>query len=287
MSAGAAMIGSAFGPANPFQAAIALKLAELPTATAFGLRMLLFAAAVIAWIAWTMRYAASHRGAAEQVEGGERVRLTARDALIMTAVLAPIAAYVYGSLSLGWGFNELAAAFVIGAAFAGLLGGLGVSGTAVAFLEGTQSMLPAALLIGVARSISLVLTDGHVVDTILNALAAPLSRAPAATAAFLMVPVHALIHIVVPSVSGQAVLTMPLFVPLADLLSLSRLAPVLAYTTGGGLMELFTPTNGALMAVLLAAGVPLGRWLRFAVVATAVPLVIGLCGIAAAMWMAP
>jgi len=97
--------------------------------------------------------------------------------------------------------------------------------------------------------------------------------------------VQALLHVVVPSVSGQAVLTMPLFVPLADLLSITRQAPVLAYQTGAGLMEIFTPTNGALMAVLLAAGVPYQRWLRFAIAATIVPLLIGLAGIAAALWL--
>ena len=79
-----------------------------------------------------------------------------------------------------------------------------------------------------------------------------------------MVPFHALLHVAIPSVSGQAVLTMPLMVPLADLLHLSRQVPVLAYQTGGGLMELLTPTNGALMAILLAADVPYQRWLRFA-----------------------
>ena len=79
-----------------------------------------------------------------------------------------------------------------------------------------------------------------------------------------MIPVQALIHVAVPSVSGQAVLTMPLFVPMADVLGMSRQVPVLAYQTGAGLMELATPTNGGLMAILLLAGVPFQRWIRFA-----------------------
>lgn len=66
-----------------------------------------------------------------------------------------------------------------------------------------------------------------------------------------MIPFHVLIHVAVPSVSGHAVLTMPLFVPVADVLGFSRQVPVLAYQTGAGLTELATPTNGALMAVLL------------------------------------
>ena len=100
-----------------------------------------------------------------------------------------------------------------------------------------QALLPAAFMVGLARSISLVLTDGRVVDSILNGLASPLARLPAVATAFLMVPVQALVHVAVPSVSGQAVLTMPLMVPLADLLGFSRQVPVLAYQVGAGLMR--------------------------------------------------
>src|SRR2546422_5305546 len=134
-------------------------------------------------------------------------------------------------------------------------------------------------MIGVARSISLVLEDGRVVDTILNDLAVPLSHAPAALAAFLMIGFHAIVHIPVPSVSGQAVLTMPLVVPLADWLGLSRQVPVLAYQTGAGLMDLMTPTNGALMAVVVAAGVSPHRWVPVGLPAAIFATVLGLLGL--------
>jgi len=160
----------------------------------------------------------------------------------------------------------------------GVLGGLGLEGTTLAYLAGMQSLLPAAMLIGVARSISLVLADGHVIDTILQNLAAPLANAPAVVAALLMIPAHGIVHVFVPSVSGQAVLTMPVFVPLSDLLGLSRQVTVLAYQMGAGLTELLTPTNGALMAVLLAAGVPFQKWVRFAVVGVAIVLLVGVAG---------
>jgi uncharacterized ion transporter superfamily protein YfcC len=94
-----------------------------------------------------------------------------------------------------------------------------------------------------------------------------------------MIPAQALVHVFVPSVSGQAVLTMPVFVPLGDLIDLPRVTTVLAYQMGAGLMELLSPTNGALMAVLLAAGVPFQRWLRFAAVGVAIVLVVGVIGI--------
>jgi uncharacterized ion transporter superfamily protein YfcC len=92
----------------------------------------------------------------------------------------------------------------------------------------------------------------------------------------MMIPVHALIHIPVSSVSGQAALTMPIFVPLGDLVGLSRQAVVFAYQTGAGLMELLTPTNGALMAILLAADVSFAKWVRFAVVGALLLVPVGL-----------
>ena len=296
MSAGAAMVGSAFGPTNPFQAGIALKLAQLPPLSAGGLRLAMFIVGVGIWIAWTMTFmhARPSKAAGERsvrleprrraCEPGGTLRRPAnlgnrRHFLILGIILAPMAAYVYGALKLDWGFNELSAAFVIGAIVAGLVGGLGVTGTVTLYLDGIQTMIPAALMVGLSRSISVVLEDGHVVDTILYSLVTPLAHWPSSVAGLLMIPAQALIHVAVPSVSGTAVLTMPLFVPAADVLGLSRQVPVLAYQTGSGLMELATPTNGALMAVLLAAGVPFHRWMRFAIGALLLLAVMGAASI--------
>jgi uncharacterized ion transporter superfamily protein YfcC len=208
-------------------------------------------------------------------------RLDARHALIMAIVLMPMAAYVYGALRLDWGLNELAAGFLAAGIVAGLVGRMGLGTTVHTYLEGMQSVLPAAFMVGVARSISLVLEDGRVVDTVLNSMVTPIAHVPAISAVLLMIPLHGLLHVAVPSVSGQAVLTMPLFVPVSDLLGFSREATVLAYQTGAGLAELVTPTNGALMAVLLAAGVPYQRWFGFVVWGVAVLAVIGVLAIVA------
>jgi uncharacterized ion transporter superfamily protein YfcC len=287
MSAGAAMIGSAFGPTNPFQAGIAMKLAQLPPLSAGVLRVVMFIAAFVLWVGWTLRHATKTRttnpGTSEPRNPGTPSPRLGKDLAIFLLVLSPMAAYVYGAIALDWGFNELSAGFFVAGWAAGLIGGLGVAGTTTTYLEGMQSLLPAAMLVGVARSISAVLSDGHVIDTILNGLAAPLGHATATSAALLMIPFHVVIHIVVPSVSGHAVLTMPLLVPLSDLLDISRQVTVLAYQTGAGLTELLTPTNGALMAVLLAAGVPYQRWMRFALIGTGLCLIVGIAGMLVAM----
>jgi uncharacterized ion transporter superfamily protein YfcC len=118
-----------------------------------------------------------------------------------------------------------------------------------------------------------------VIDTIVQALASPLVGKPPAIAGMLMVPIHALIHLPVPSVSGQAALTMPILIPMSDLIGLSRQATVLAYQTGAGLAELIVPTNGALMAILLAAGVPYSRWVAFAIRGFVLLCLVGMVGI--------
>ena len=289
MSVGAAVIGAAFGPTNPFQAGIALKLAQLPP-TSFGLlRLVMLVVALALWVAWTTRHAIRHRSEVPPpipVDDAAAVPgMSRKDIALFVVAVAPMAFYVYGSMAFGWGFNELSAGFFAGAFIAGLWGGLGLEGTTAAYLDGMQSLLPAAMLIGVARSISLVLADGHVIDTILQGLTGPLGHATPATTAYLMVPVQGLIHVIVPSASGQAVLTMPVFVPLSDLLGISRQVTVLAYQMGCGLCEMLTPTNGAMMAVLLAARVPFGRWMGFALPGAGIALIVGIAGMAAAMAM--
>jgi uncharacterized ion transporter superfamily protein YfcC len=275
MSIGAAMVGSAFSPLNPFQAGIALKLAQLPLLSGGALRTVLLLLSIVLWTWWTVRHAERHRVAPEQGHVSGRVDFDARQRIILLLIITPFVAYVVGVLKFGWGFNELSAAFFMAGIAIGLVGRLGVQGTVDAYFEGMRSVTAAGVLIGVARSISLVLEDGRVIDTILQSLVTPLAAAPREVAAVLMVPVQALLHIPVSSVSGQAVLTMPVMIPLADLLGISRQATVLAYQAGAGLAEFWTPTNGTLMAILLSTKCPYERWLRFAL-----PMVLVLTALA-------
>ena len=268
VSMGAAAVGSAFSPINPFQVGIAQKLAELPLLSAAPFRIVFLVLALALWIAATLRYAARTRVAEEEVEAHAEAAVGARptrgrDAAILGLVLATFAVYVFGILRLDWGFNEMAGLFFAMGIAVGLLGGLRVGGTVEAYIEGFRDMAFAGLLIGFARAIYVVLQDGRIVDTIVNGLVTPIAGLPVALSALGMMAVHALIHVPVPSVSGQAVLTMPVLVPVSDLLGLSRQVTVLAYQYGAGLTELVAPTNGALMAILIAADVRYERWLRF------------------------
>ncbi|HEX4573717.1 MAG TPA: hypothetical protein VH158_01200 [Gemmatimonadales bacterium] len=263
MSLGAAAVGAAFSPVNPFQVGIAQQLAQLAPLSGALFRSAGLVAALAIWIWGTWRAAVRTRGAPPATAPAEGGRLDRRRGAVLVLVLAAFATLVLGVLRFGWGFNEMAALFFAMGIVAGLVGGLGVGGTAEAYVAGFRAMAYAALLIGFARAIFVTLQQGRIIDTIVQGFFTPVAHLPLALSAVAMMGVHVLVHVPVPSPSGHAVLTLPILVPLADLLGLSRQVTVLAYQYGGGLCELLTPTNGALLAILAAAGVRYEDWLRF------------------------
>jgi uncharacterized ion transporter superfamily protein YfcC len=298
MSVGAAAVGASFSPINPFQVQIAQKLAGLPLLSGWLFRICVLSVALAIWIQATWRHAVRARRLAHESRG--RVSLESGDgalsaepsigfipadedhtvdvrrAAVLAIVLATVAMFIYGIMRLGWDFDQMSALFFAMGIAAGLVGGLGAGGTARSFVTGFTSMAYAAMLIGFARAIFVVLDHGRIIDTVVNALVTPLQALPVTTSAIGMMLVQALLHGPVPSVSGQAVLTMPVLVPMSDLIGLSRQVVVLAYQYGAGLTDLVTPTNGALMAVTAAAGVKYGDWLAFAV-----PIYLGLLALGA------
>ena len=278
MSAGAAMVGSSFSPINPFQVGIAQKLAQLPPLSGGLFRLLFLGVALLRWIYWTARLAARTRTAPEETAAFETEAGGWRGPVIIGIVLSTFGVLVYGLLNWSWEFNHLSGLFFLMGIAVGLLGRLGVDGTARAYVTGFRSMAYAAMLIGFARTIYVVLEDGRIVDTVVRGLFTPLAGLPLALSALGMQFSHFALHFLVPSVSGHAVLTMPLLVPLSDLLGLSRQVTVLASQYGAGLCDLVTPTSGALMAILAAGGVRYEEWFRFA--APRVAALLGLGGVA-------
>jgi len=278
MSLGAAAVGASFSPINPFQVGIAQKVAGLPLLSGWEFRAVFLAVAWLIWTAGTMRFARRTRvaPAAVAADGAPEAAAGWRQPVILGLVLVTFAVFVIGVTRYQWDFEQLAALFFLMGVAAGLVGRLGVGGTAEGYVDGFRSMAFAGLLIGFARGIYVVLDQGHVVDTIVHGLFTPIAALPTTLSALGMMVVHALVHLPVPSTSGQAVLTMPLLVPLSDLIGLSRQVTVLAYQFGAGLCELLTPTNGALMAMLAASGVPFEEWLQFVI-----PVVGALAALAA------
>ena len=278
VSVGAAVVGSAFGPTNPFQTGIALRFAELPPLTQPVLRFALLVAAVAVWIVWTLAMTSRDDVRPDQAPP-DTAPATQRDVVLLVLAIAPFVPYVIGVIQWDWGFNELSATFLVAGFVIALVAGHTLSESAAVFLKAMEGLLAASLFVGVARGISVVLSDGRVMDSIVYGLAASLQRAPGPLAALLMIPAQALLHVPLPTVSGQAVLTMPILAPLCDLLGISRDAAVIAFQTGAGLMDMITPTDGALLAMLLGARVGYDRWLRFAVPGALLVALVGAAGI--------
>ena len=145
--------------------------------------------------------------------------------------------------------------------------------------RGFRDIACAAIVVGFARAIFVVLSDGQIVETIVHGLFTPIVGLPATLSALGMMAAHLVIHFPVPSVSGHAMLTMPVLVPLGDLLGLSRQVVVLAYQCSAGVADLVVPTNGSLLAILAAAGLRYDEWIRWVFPRFLVLLGLGALGV--------
>lgn len=262
LSFGSAVVGGAFSPMNPFAVVLAQREAELPLLSGSVYRLWFLGIAFVLWTAYMIRYARRNR-CEKQPMATHGQSLSPGNAFILLLMGATFILVTWGLMYWEWGFNELSACFFLLGIGAGLLGKLGMNGTGKAFAEGFREMVFAGVVLGLASSITLLLQKGQVIDTIVHSLFSPMEGLPASVFALGMLGSQVILHFPVPSYSGQALLTMPILVPLSDLAGLSRQTCVLAYQYGAVTMDLFIPTNGALMGILAVAGIPYNRWVQF------------------------
>lgn len=263
MSFGSAILGSAFSPSNPFAVLIAQNEAQLPLMSATPFRLIVMGIAFVLWVGYLIYYANRNKIEKEAITTNEDNKMSLGSQLILILLALTFGIVVYGLLSLDWGFNEMSACFFVLGITSGLIGKLGLNGTIEMYVAGFREMIFACVIIGLAYSISLILKEGMVIDTIVYALFGPLKYLPPAFSAVLMMVSHSVLHMPIPSYSGQAIMTMPILVPLSDLIGISRQTCVLAYQYGAVMADMIIPTNGALMAILAVASVPYNKWLKF------------------------
>lgn len=262
ISAGSATIGATFSPMNPFGVLLAQKVAEVDPFSGSFFRIIVLLIASTFWIYWVIRMGKSSEFHLPR-EVDSSTNLSTRSIIILLLVLITFAFMVYGILEWDWDYNQMSASFLVMGIICGLIGKLGINGTAKAYAGGFQEMAFAAVVVGLARSLYLILDEGKIIDSIVFGLFNPLQDLPIMVSAVGMTTAQAILHIPVPSNSGQAVLTMPLLTPLADLIGMSRQVMILCYQYGANFMDLLTPTNGALLAMLTAAGVSYKEWFAF------------------------
>jgi uncharacterized ion transporter superfamily protein YfcC len=283
ISLGSAIIGGSFGPSNPFSVLIAQKVAGVDVFSGGMFRMFFLALALAFWIIYFVRTGKEKANpfASSQTKS---TKLAGFHQLILLLVASTFTIMILGLSRWNWGYNEMSAVFFAMGLLVGWIGRLGINGTAKAYADGFSEMIFAGIIVGLARSIYLVLNEGQIIDTIIYGLFSPVESLPASAAGLAMMVAQALLHIPVPSTSGQAVLTMPLLSPVADLTGMSRQVVVLAYQYGAGLMDLVTPSNGAIMAILAAAKISYNDWIRNAWKPILVLFGLGAVAIVCSVW---
>jgi uncharacterized ion transporter superfamily protein YfcC len=259
---GSAIVGAAFSPFNPFGSLIAMKIAQVDPAEEMVFRLIFFVLAVFVWISYHAKFGKIKISATSSVEIKKMV-ISMPHRIILTFTSIGIGLMVYGVAVQGWDYNQMGIMFFVVGYICGIVGGLGLNGTARIFAVGFSEMIFAGVVIGLAQAIYLILEQGMAIDPIIHGLLQPLEKLPNQIAAVGLYLSQALIHIPVPSTSGQAVLTMPLVTPLIDLLGMSREIAVLTYQYPSTLMDMMTPTNGTILAILAAADIKFNHWVAY------------------------
>jgi uncharacterized ion transporter superfamily protein YfcC len=250
---------------NPFTVGVGQGIAGVPLFSGMGYRIVVWVVVTAIAIVYVLRYARRIRvtPSGDTPEASSHGGLTSRHAAVPAIVALALVAVVVGSMRLSWGLDQLAALFIAVAGSCGLVGGLGASGTAERFVEGAAGIAGGALVVGLARGVLVIFDGAGVTDTLLNAMAAAVTGLPTWASVLGIYAVQVALSYVVPSGSGQAALALPILVPLADMVGVTRQTSVLAYQFGDGFSNILTPTQGYFMAALALAKIPFTKWARF------------------------
>lgn len=182
---------------------------------------------------------------------------------VLTLLCFTIVYLIIGVLCFQWYLSQIAALFLALAVAAGIATGLPGNRIVKEFLSGAKDMLPAALVIGLAAGIIIILQDGNVLNPMLQSLAEAMKSTGKVAALSLMYGLQTVINLAIPSATAKAAITMPIMAPFADLIGLSRQATVLAFQFGDGFTNMITPTSGVLIAVLGLARIPYAVWFKW------------------------
>ncbi len=170
---------------------------------------------------------------------------------------------IIGVMGHGWYIAEIATLFLALGIAAGIAAGKSPNQITRLFVAGAKDILPAAMVVGLARGIIVILDDGHIIDTILYYASQPMQDIGKVGTLAVMYMIQTFLNIFVPSGSGQAALTIPIMSQISDLTEISRQATVVVFQFGDGFTNMITPTSGVLIAVLGVARIPYEKWFKW------------------------
>ena len=293
-------VGTLASTVNPFATGVGSDAAGVALGDGIGLRLIMYAVLTIITVLYVLRYAGRVRGDPAKslvpaLEGDDAVAsgpagppqpITGKQKTVLwifglTFGLMIFSVIPWGDFSsslegitLGWYFPELAALFIVGAVLAGLVGGLGEEGTVTGIISGAGDFIGAALIIAVARGVTVIMNNSGITDTVLHSLETVVSGLPSGAFIVVMYLVNIVLAFLVPSSSGHATLAIPIMAPLGDFAGVSRAMVVTAFQSASGWMNLFTPTSAIVMGGLALSRVRYDRYLRFIAPLLAILLVL-------------
>jgi uncharacterized ion transporter superfamily protein YfcC len=281
---------------NPFTVGIAQGMADLPLFSGMGYRLFCWAFLTLLMVVFVWFYAKrtrketspraptglgrSDRDTVISSEGEAGVEksvraLTKRQAWILVVLLLTIIALIVGVTCWGWYMPEITGLFLGMGIVCGIIAGFSANRIADELIAGARDILSAALVVGFASSIIVILQDGKVVDSILHGMQEGLDGTSQVASLSAMYGIQALINFIIPSATAKAAITIPIMAPFADMVGVSRQAMVLAFQFGDGFTNMVTPTSGVLVAALAMARIPYAKWVRWVWKGVVVLLVLG------------
>lgn len=261
---------------NPFNVLIAQGILGIQGNPQLWLRMIAWVVLIAVAITWVVLYARRVKKNPESSitfeddiakkvefaadESALDAEFTGRQKGVLAVFIAGMCLIIWGLVTQGWYMNEISAVFLAMGLLAGVIAGFSQDVIAQEFVAGIADFAFSAIVVGLARGILVIASDGMIIDTILNALATGLGGIPAVLFTTLLYAVENLLAILVPSSSGLAALTAPIFGPLTELMGLNPEAAVWALSMGSATMSLICPTSAILVAGLGVCKIKLGQW---------------------------
>lgn len=271
----ACLVSFAVAPFNLFTVGISHQIAELPMFSGWQLRMVALIIVSIASLFWVLRYAAKIKADPSKslmsdidtsslvIPMDDTLKLDKIKGISLAVMGAGYIFTLWGMLTRGWSFAEMTAIFLIIGVITGVLNRMSASDMCDTIIKGALATFNGALIIGLARAVQWVMTRGGLVDPLIHGLTSVMSTASSYVTSVAMFIVNFFINALVPSGSGQAMAVMPIMIPLADMLHITRQTATLAFQFGDGISNTLWFTNGTLLIYCALGKVPLRKWYKF------------------------
>ena len=272
----ASNIGFSSAFLNPFTVGIAQGMADLPLFSGMGYRIFCWAFLTVLLTIFVVIYAHKTRKASTETVAVEDTPLTHRQGWILGVLLLTVILLIVGVTCWDWYLPEITGLFLGMGIICGIIAGFNANRIADELLAGAKDILSAALVVGFASGIIVLLQDGKVVDSILHSMQEGLDGTGRMGSLTAMYGIQALINFVIPSATAKAAITIPIMAPFSDMVGVSRQAMVLAFQFGDGFTNMLTPTSGVLIAALAMARIPYTKWVKWIWKMVVVLLVLGL-----------